>query len=100
MGTMRQASFIELIKIEKALLTKTVCATRSEVRDVQCARIVLLGVQGVANRALSSELRLDMDTVSQGCWRFTSEHLQGFCAFTLNRNKHFVEKLRDIVELS
>ncbi len=74
---MRRAPRIELSAQERETLETTVRASRSAVRDVFRARIVLLAAAGWESRDIATELGTGPATVSKWRRRFAEQRLEG-----------------------
>ena len=74
---MRHAPVIELSTEERNVLQRTVRSSRSAVRDVFRARIILLAAKGYESRAIAAELNTGQDTVSKWRRRFAEHRLEG-----------------------
>ena len=74
---MRRAPPIELNAEELTALQRTVRSSRSSVREVFRARIVLLAAEGLENRDIAEQLGTGPDTVSKWRRRFAQQRLSG-----------------------
>ena len=74
---MRRAPIIELSTPEREVLENTVRSSRSAVRDVFRARIVLLAAEGRESRDIAAHLNTGQDTVSKWRRRFAQQRLDG-----------------------
>ena len=74
---MRPAPAIELTTQERHVRENTVRSSRSAVRDVFRARIVLLAADGWESRDIAAELGTGQDTVSRWRRRFAQQRLAG-----------------------
>ena len=74
---MRRAPPIELSSEEFAALQRTVRSSRSSVREVFRARIVLLAAEGLENLDIAEQLGTGPDTVSKWRRRFVQQRLAG-----------------------
>ena len=74
---MRHAPRIELTAEERDVLENTVRSSRSAVRDVFRARIILLAADGSESGDIAAELATGQDTVSKWRRRFAEKRLAG-----------------------
>jgi len=74
---MARAVKIELTAEEKAQLEAPLRSARSEVRDVQRARIVMEAAEGKSNREIAENVGVSLPTVSLWRRRFAEERLSG-----------------------
>ena len=74
---MRRAPPIEFSSEEFAALQRTVRSSRSSVREVFRARIVLLAAEGLENLDIAEQLGTGPDTVSKWRRRFVQQRLAG-----------------------
>ena len=74
---MRRAPPIDLSSEEFTALQRTVRSSRSSVREVFRARIVLLAAEGLENLDIAEQLRTGPDTVSKWRRRFVQQRLAG-----------------------
>ena len=74
---MRRAPVIDLSTEELTELHRTVRSSRSSVREVFRARIVLLAAEGQENRAIAEHLGTRPDTVSKWRRRFAEQRIAG-----------------------
>ena len=74
---MRPAPVIELTNEERSVLERTVRSSRSAVRDVFRARIILMAAKGRKSRDIAAELSTGEDTVSKWRGRFVQQRLAG-----------------------
>ena len=74
---MRRAPVIELSAEELTELQRTARSSRSSVREVFRARIVLLAAEGQENRAIAQQLDTRPDTVSKWRRRFAERRMAG-----------------------
>ncbi len=74
---MRHAPLIKLTAEERDVLENTVRSSRSAVRDVFRARLVLLAADGWESRDIAAELGTGQDTVSRWRRRFAQQRLAG-----------------------
>ena len=74
---MRRAPGIELSTEERKVLETTVRSSRSAVRDVLRARIVLLAAAGWESQDIAAELDVGQDTVSKWRRRYAEQRLGG-----------------------
>ena len=74
---MRCAPVIKLSAEERTILERTVRSTRSAVRDVFRARMLLLAAQGRANHEIAAALTTGEDTVSKWRRRFAVHRCEG-----------------------
>jgi transposase len=74
---MRRAPVITLSIEERIILERTVRSTRSAVRDVFRARILLLAAEGQANHQIAATLSTAQDTVSKWRRRFAAHRCEG-----------------------
>ena len=74
---MRRAPCIELTAEEHTALQRTVRSSRSSVREVFRARIVLLAAEGTQNRDIAEQLGTGPDSVSKWRRRFAEKRMTG-----------------------
>ena len=74
---MRRAPCIELTAEEHTVLQRTVRSSRSSVREVFRARIVLLAAEGMQNRDIAQQLGTGPDSVSKWRSRFVEKRMAG-----------------------
>ena len=74
---MRRAPPIELSAEELTTLQRTVRSSRSSVREVFRARIVLLAAEGLESRDIAQQMGTGPDTVSKWRRRFAQQRLAG-----------------------
>ena len=74
---MRRAPCIELSAEEHTALQRTARSTRSSVREVFRARIVLLAAEGKQNRNIAEQLGTGPDSVSKWRRRFAEKRMAG-----------------------
>ena len=74
---MRRAPPIELSAEELSALQRTARSSRSSVREVFRARIVVLAADGVENRAIAEQLSASPNTVSKWRVRFAQQRMAG-----------------------
>ena len=74
---MRRAPIIELTDHEQQVLNRTVRSSRSAVRDVFRARIILLAAQDHSSLHIANQLNTGQDTVSKWRRRFAQLRLDG-----------------------
>ena len=84
---MRRAPVIELNAEELTELQRTARSSRSSVREVFRARIVLLAAQGQENRAIAEQMDTRPDTVSKWRRRFAEQRMAGLIGPTRTRTK-------------
>ena len=74
---MRKAVAIELTPEEASTLQTIVQSGRSEVRDAQRAKIVLMAAEGLQNREIAEQLSVSEPKVARWRDRFARDRLQG-----------------------
>ena len=91
---MRRAPPIELSAEEHTALQRTVRSSRSSVREVFRARIVLLAAEGVQSRDIAGQLGTGQDTVSKWRRRFAQQRLAGLIDRPgRGRKPHYAQEL-------
>lgn len=97
---MQRAPLIELSTEERNVLQRTVRSSRSAVRDVFRARIILLPAQGYESGDIAAELNTGQDTVSKWRRRFAQHRLDGLIDRAgRGRKRHYNEQaIEQIVE--
>ena len=91
---MRRAPIVELSTHEREVLNNTVRSTRSAVRDVFRARIVLLAAEGRESRDIAAQLNTGQDTVSKWRRRFAQHRLDGLTERSgRGRKRHYTDQV-------